>query len=342
MLATDHPNPGPDAGEIGTAGTLYVEATQLGEIPDWGPTYEWVTPEKAAEVLKNSAEDEDFQNRKLVPAEVKKLARYMRTNRFKHFLVTEPIAYDEKGVLINGKTRYNAVVEAGVTCGFIVFRGVPRDHFEYSGVARPKKVDHVLHGYKKMAQPQVVAALKFMLRYEEFLAGIRGPYGWRHWHLESAKTDQPADLNAVYDRREEVVDNYGNAMKVRKGCKLLPVSLMVFMTYQWYAWPEGADKLDTFLDSLTFGSNLEKGSAALSLYNFGRHEYCPNEGKQAAHLILLFRHFGAFAKKEKLPTAVVAFGNAMLTPFHPKGPDEAIRNLREGMVPINAPAEALG
>ncbi len=314
--------------------TLHVPVPQLDEIPDWGPEYVKVTPEIAKQWLDESGQDETFRNRKLNLAEKRKFVFIMRTNRFAHWVPDGPICFDEKGILLNGKTRLNAVAESGVTCGFMVFRGVPNWMFDFMGLGKPKNNAQILDARYKMSKPAVTAAMKLVLRYEEFLLGKRPAIGWRHW---KGVHDQPSDIDLVYDRREDLVDYYDRAMAVRRGCKLLAVPLMLFQYYQWYAWPEGQGKLDQFLDSLTHGSDLAKGSAALSLYNFERDNYLPYDGKQQMHLILLFRHFGAHAKGEKLPVAKVGYGNEMLPPYHPKGPAAAKENLWKALTPLDAP-----
>jgi hypothetical protein len=320
---------------------LYVPVQQLDTIPDWGPEYVKVTPEIARKWLAESGEDENFRNRKLSVPEMRRFAYLMRTKRFVHWLPDGPICFDEFGILINGKTRLTAIDESGVTCGFMVFRGVPRWMFPFMGIGKSKNVGQVFYAELKESSSAFTSVMKTVLRYEEFLSGKRGRYGWKNW---KGKWDQPSDLTLVYERRKELAGYYGNAMLIRNGrnragCKLLAVSLMIFQMYQWYAWPEGRPKLEEFLDSLTDGSGFKKGSANLSLYNFGRHDYCEPAGRQYAHLILLFRHFGAYATGKNITTATIAFGHEMLPPFHPDGPEAAKENLRKALIPLDAPLD---
>jgi hypothetical protein len=312
--------------------TLYAPAPQLEGKPPWKIEYLMVDPEIAGDWLTNSGHDDDFRNRPLNHADVGRTAQVMQRGGFVHYLPNGPICFDEKGILLNGKTRLSAVVESGATIGFIVFRGVPRWMFPYMDTGRLKTVKDVLYASHKMDKAGVIAAMKKVIRYEEFLADIRPASGWRHWQKIR---DQAADLERIYTQREGLVDYYGSALAIRRGCKLTPTALMLFNFYQWHAWPQGRNELLEFLEALREGSNLKRGSAALSLRNFGRDEYCPTEGRMEIHLILLFRHFGAFAKDESIPRASWAYGQDMLPPFHPDGPAAAKKALRAALTPLH-------
>ncbi len=313
--------------------TLYAPAPQIAGTPQWTIEYTMVDPETASKWLTDSSEDENFRNRPLNQADLRRTAQVMKRGGFVHYLPNGPVCFDETGILLNGKTRLTAVVESGVTVGFIVFHGVPRWMFPYMDTGRIKTAKDVLHASYKMDKAGIIAAMKKVIRYEEFLAGIRDETGWRHWQKVR---DQLADLERIYDLREDLADYYGTALAVRRGCKLAPTALMLFNFYQWHAWPQGRDTLEAFLDGLREGSNLRRGSAALSLRNFGRDEYSPAEGRAEIHLMLLFRHFGAFAKNESLPRVIWAYGQPMLPPYHPDGPAAAKKALRAALTPLNS------
>ncbi len=311
---------------------LFIPVNQVGGIPDWTHEYTWVTPATAQEWLDKYGEAEQFRNRKVNAPERRRLARLMTTNRFVHFLPSSPFCFDEDGILLNGKTRLNAVVESQRTVGFIVYRGVPRWMWPFMDTGRKKTDRDVAYSSYREDKTAIIAAMKTAWRYEEVLAGARERTGWRSW----SKLDdlQPVDVERMYEKRGELTEYYGTAMAVRKGCKLVPSALMIFMMYQWHAWPEGRDKYQAFLDALREGANLSTGSAALSLRNFGRDEYCPTEGKTIIQLILLFRHFGAFTKNERLPRVTWAYGHEILLPYHPDGEAAAKANLARALQPL--------
>lgn len=322
----------PDATDDRPAPDLFIPVQQIDGIPDWGHEYVWVTPAMAQKWLDEFSEDETFRNRKVPLAEKRRLARLMTTNRFIHFLPSAPFCFDEVGILINGKTRLSACVESGRTIGVIVYRGVPRWMWAAMDTGRKKNDRDFAYGTYKEDKTAILAAMKTAWRYEEVLVGARPRTGWRSWGKEDDL--QATDIERMYDKRGELVDYYGSAMAVRKGCKLVPQALMIFNMYQWYAWPEGRDTLEKFLDALREGANMSTGSPALSLRNFGRDDYCPTEGKPVIHLILLFRHFAAFAKNERVPRVVWAYGHELLLPYHPQGEDAAKANLARGLEPI--------
>ena len=79
-----------------------------------------VTPEQAAAWLKTNFK----QNRKLNKTRVKNLAADIKQERFK--LSCDCIAFDEKGELINGQHRLNAVVVANEAALFLVALNFPK------------------------------------------------------------------------------------------------------------------------------------------------------------------------------------------------------------------------
>lgn len=333
----------PTAPAAPAARSLYTPAPQLPGLPTWQVDNVWVDPATAEKWLTESGQDDEFRNRRLNRADVDRTAHIMRRGGFVNFLPNGPICFDETGVLLNGQTRLTAIVESGHTAGFIIFRGVPRWMFPYMDTGRLKTPRDVLYANYKVDKAAVIAAMKKVIRYEEVLAGIRPPIGWRYWSKEH---DQPADLEHVYQLRESMADYYGNALAVRgggrgkrAGCKLVPTALMLFQFYQWHAWPKGRDLLDQFLESLRDGSNLSSGSPALSLRNFGRDEYCPAEARVEIQLILLFRHFAAYARNERLPRVVWAYGQPMPAPFHPSGDAAAKKALAAALPPLNTPTD---
>jgi hypothetical protein len=311
--------------------TLYAPAMQVDGTPDWTIEYVMVDPGTAHKWLAESGEDEEFRNRPLNKADLGRTVQVMLRDGFVHYLPNGPICFDEDGILLNGKTRLTAVAESGKPAGFIVFHGVPRWMFPYMDTGRLKTARDMLYANDTIDKTAVIAAMKKVVQYEEVLAGIRPEIGWRYWAKER---HQLADLERVYGLREELADYYGTAMAVRKGCKLLPTALMLFQFYQWHGWPKGRDKLGEYLEALREGSNLKRGSAALSLRNFGRDEYCPTEAKAEIQLILLFRHFRAFAEDETLPRVTWAFGHPMPAPYHPDGPVAAKKALRAALPPL--------
>ncbi len=319
---------------------LYAPVPQIEGIPQWRIEFIYLDNKGAEAMLAKASQDDEFRNRPTSAAQVRFWKDIINARRHVNFIPDGALIYDEKNVLLNGKHRLTGLAEAedGVEIGFMVIYGVPRWMFPYMGVNKVKTAKDVFYANYRIDKPQIIAATKMVLRYEEMLAGLRPEFGWRSWHKVR---DQHADLDRIADLRGSLLDEYGNAMAVRSpkhGCKLTATSLMIFMHYQYHAWPEGRQLLEKFLDGLREGADLSKGNAALSLRNWGRDDYCPTEGKPYAHLMLLFRHFAAFAKDERLPKVVLAFGQPMSFPYHPDGVDAAKANLDKALVPLRETA----
>ncbi len=317
--------------------TLIVPALQVVDVtnrgvPDWPIQYTWLEPDDAAEWLEKAGEDETFRNRPLKARAKNLMSHTMENDGFVHFLPDGPFIFDEHGILTNGKLRLACAVETQTTIGVIVFRNVPRRLFPYLGTGVPKTYADVRHSQAKMSKRDILAVHRLVLQYEEVVFGIRKSTGWQHWGSE---TIQPADLEHVGNIRAEIDDYYGNALAVRRGCRLVATALMMFEFYQWHAWPQGRDLMREFLDSLESGAvdkavyPVPRNSPAVSLRNFGRDEYCPTQGKALIQLTLLFDHFAAFVNNEPIPRAKWAFGMKLPVPYHPDGDDAARKQLRK-------------
>lgn len=317
--------------------TLLVPALQVVDVaaretPKWKIEYTWLDPSDSAQWLETASEDETFRNRPLKARAKNLMVHTMQTGGFVHFLPDGPFCFDEHGILINGKLRLTAAVEADVTIGVIVFRGVPRRLFPYLGTGEVKTYAHVRHAEARPSKRDILAVHKLVLQYEEVVFGIRPSTGWQNWSTEAV---QPADLDHVGKIRAEIDDYYGNALAVRRGCKLVTTALMMFEFYQWHAWPQGRNTLREFLDSLDSGAvdkeayPTPRHSPAVSLRNFGRDEYCPTTGKPWIQLILLFHHFAAFVNNKPIRQVKWAFGMEIPPPYHPDGDDAARKNLRK-------------
>jgi hypothetical protein len=316
--------------------TLLVPALQVVDVenrttPTWPIQYTWLDPDDSAEWLETASEDAEFKNRKINARDLNLMKQTMENDGFIHFLPDGPFTFDERNILTNGKLRLTAAVETRTTIGVIVFRGVPRRLYAYQGTGRPKLYKHLRQAKGQMEKRDVLAVHKLIFLYEEVAFGVRTSTGWQDW---GTKTFQPADLEHVGKIRSEVEDYYGNALAVRRGCRLVPTALMMFEFYQWHAWPEGREQMQEFLDSLTSGAvdksvfPTPKNSPAISLRNF-QSQYCPSKGKSMIHLMLLFHHFAAFVQGEPIAQVKWAYGMDLPLPYHPDGDAAARRNLRK-------------
>ncbi len=317
---------------------LQIPGTKGRGTPDWTIEYTWLEPADSAKWLAEAGEDEAFRNRPVNRLDLNLMVHTMQRDGFVHFLPDGPFVFDEHGVLTNGKLRLTAAIEANKTIGVIVFRGPPRWMYEYLGTGRPKTLKDLRYAKSQLDKRDVLVVMRRVFQYEEAILNMRPRVGWKDWGKERL---QPADQAHVGEVRRELEDYYGNALTVRRGCKLVATSLMMFQFYQWHTWPKGRDILQEFLDSLTSGAvdksiyGIPKNSPAISLRNFGRDEYCPTQGKTEIQLIMLFRHFSAFAQNKPLAKATYAYGNEIQPPYHPDGEEAALHTLFTNIPPLN-------
>ncbi len=316
---------------------LQVVDVAARETPKWPIQYTWLEPADSAEWLEKASEDEEFKNRPVLARDLNLMTHTMETDGFIHFLPDGPFIFDEHEILTNGKLRLTAAVKTQTTIGVIVFRNVPRRLFPYLGTGRTKTYKHVRQATAKADKRDILAVHKLVWQYEEVIFGVRKSEGWQNWASEGI---QPADLEHIGQVRAEIDDYYGNALAVRRGCRLVATALMMFEFYQWYAWPQGRNKLAEFLDSLESGGvdkevyPVAKHSPAIALRNFSRDEYCPARGKPQIQLMLLFNHFAAFVAGDPIQRVRWAYGLDLPLPYHPDGDEAARRNLRK-LPPLN-------
>lgn len=96
-----------------------------------------VTPEMAAEWLRSNT-----ANRKPSQAAVKRWAKIMLAHSWK--LCTDAIAFDTKGVLINGQHRLMAVIESGTTQPFIVAFNFPEESKESCDLGKKRQLHEIM------------------------------------------------------------------------------------------------------------------------------------------------------------------------------------------------------
>lgn len=324
----------PEAATETPPGLLYHPVPQVKLVngkPPFKVSFEWFTPEQAKADLTKAAEVASFRQRPLIWSEVKRWARLVDTSRFVHFLPNGVICYDEQGILINGQHRFNALAEGTKPAAFVVFRDVPRWMFAYFDTNKNRTSKHVLYINNRVTGPQTDSALKLALRYEEFVQGVRSASGWRHWN---AVKDEPQDIDNFYARRAEIQSWYGVGQRVYSRTKVLVPSVMVFRFYQSLAWPQGEEAIEDYLDNLVAGKHLtfQQPSAHLRKFALDTFEVkAPVIAKREVHLLLLLRTFAQEMNSSRIGNLTWAYGQPMAMPYHPKGSDVAIKNVRTAL-----------
>jgi hypothetical protein len=301
------------------------------KIP-WTIEYEKITPAQAAEILQEADEYEKYGQRPRTAARLKRWKSLMDSSRFVEYFPFGPLGFNEDGIVMNGGNRLGALAMFDKPLGFMIIRNCPTWLINYidNGNNRTQRESSLIN--RRATDTNVIAAARLGMRYEEFLFGKRKAIGWADW---SKHKDEYVDTDNFVEKREYLLDFIPQGKLIKKVAGLQPASAACFIAYQHLAWPDGADKLQEFLDGLIHGSMLEKGSPALTLREWGYTDGFIGgytHGRREGHLLLLFKHFTLFCEGQKINEVRVAKGLPMSMPYHPEGWDVACKNAREALM----------
>ncbi len=326
---------------------LYQPVPQIDDPKVMKVTWPWITPDKAAEWISEAGEDSEFRQRPTRPNEVRRWKLLQETDRFVHFLPAGPICRDPEGRLINGKHRLTAVSEGLNPVGFMVVSNVPRWMFPFFDTGKGRTIDDVFYVSGRMSKAQSGSTMRLAMRYEEFLWGLRSELNWKEW---SKVNDEHSDVDLYCASHQDLADLYmvadqcyrGGRKAGGKGSRLIIASLMVFRHFQIAAWPEGEHEVVRFFEQLTTGADVGKNSPPLVLRDWSREIASTREritAKREMHLLLLFNAFNQSMRKERILNGKqrAAHGMPMPLPYHPKGPQVALANVREAMARRSVP-----
>lgn len=310
---------------------LHHPVRQLDEFPpNFKTKYEWFDPAKARQWLNEADQDPSFRQRPTTLSGVRRFRNLVTTSRFVHFLPNTPICVDPNGVMLNGKHRLLGLsgCPEDAKAGFIVIYNVPRWMFAFFDTNKTRTLKDVFHIGARPHGPQTPSAMRLAMRYEEFLLGLRPPTGWRHWN--SIK-DEHQDVDVFAARREELQDWYKTGEKLHRIVRLIHPAVMVFRFYQNLAWPDGDAQIQEFCDQLVFPGILPKSHPAVQLRTYTLDTYINKDqvfAKREAHLMLLFRMFQQAQNGTRIDRFTWAYGQPMSMPYHPKGHEVAVKNVR--------------
>jgi hypothetical protein len=317
--------------------TLHEPVPQLDGTPKFKIKYVWFDPEKANEWLRNASQAEDFRQRPIKLSQVRRWKNLHTTKRFVHFLPNQAICTDEHGVMLNGQHRLTGLAGCpeGTQAGFMVIENVPRWMFAFFDTNSVRTIKDVFHIGNRASRPQTSSGMRLAMRYEEFLKGLRRPTGWRHWNVEK---DEHNDIDNFYEKRDELQDWYASAEKLYKRAKILIPSTMVFRFYQQLAWPEGDEQIEEFCEQLYDPYNVPPLHPAKQLRDWSFNAYVDGvqvQAKRETQLMLLFKTF-AQAQTGSRSKLTWAYGQPMTMPYHPKGHEVAVKNVRIALDDIDA------
>lgn len=320
-------------------GHLYKPVPQLDHFPPkFEVEYIWYTPELARFELEIAQRAEHFKQRPIRQAQLRRWKNLIRSKRMVHFLPASPVCYDTDGIQLNGQHRFLGLSQCpdGTEAGFMVIRNVPRWMFAFFDTNSTRTIKDVYAIGERAFGPQTPSAMRLSMRYEEFLLGLRNPGGWRHW---AQVRDEHQDVDEFTARRGEIQDWYDAGDKVKKSSRILHAATMTFAFYQSLAWPEGDERIYEFFDQLQgkTGPQTQRHPTRLlrdwSNGVFTDHDQVPS--KREVNLFLLFRTFALTQNNARLDKLVWAYGMPMALPYHPNGPEAALKNVQQALKDID-------
>lgn len=311
-----------------------IEKQINGKRVPWTIEYPMITPKQAQAILDEADEYSGFGQRPRTPARRKRWLDLMASNRFVNFHPFGPLGFNEDGIIMNGGNRLGALAEFDRAVGFMVIRNAPTWLINYidNGNNRSQRESAFIN--QRNTDPAIAAVARLGMRYEEFLFGKRKETGWMAWPKHK---DEFVDIDNFIEKREYIMDYLPQAKLLKRKTTLQVASGACFIAYQHLAWPDGADKLNEFLDGLNLGVMLDKGNPALTLREWARNDgYIGGmtSGRREGHLLLLFKYFHLFVERATIHDVRVAKGLPMTMPYHPDGWDVACKNVREALLEI--------
>lgn len=218
-------------------------------------TWELISPEKAAEYLKNNA-----NNRPLGMGVVRNYAHQMKNGEWLPDVI-DAIAFDTKGRLRNGQHRLQAVIMSGVTVPFLVQRNVPDVYFDYVDTGKVRKVSDILGiPDPTVAAPgaRVIAAIKAGAT--SLSSAARGRIDGAHTELSNRAIKQEVEENADF-----YVEMTGVVRRVYKQTRLVSKrSLMIVACLVSFC--DRGEKLDDFIKE--FATNDEGSKTVIRLQKY--------------------------------------------------------------------------
>ena len=231
-------------------------------MEDVRATIQQITPEVAARML----EKNDI-NRPLSKQRVESYARQMREGKWQ--LNGESISVAADGTLLNGQTRLNAVIAAGVTVPMLIVTGIRKetfvtfdqgrnrtnaDIFSIAGVPNASKISTIVTRY---------IALKSNNSFMNDDAAICGG----SYTKDAIKRFNKGELLKIY---EQHADAFRSALLfcdglIRREIKLLTLSeIAAFYVYETVDMGHNNETVENFLTGLF--SKMTTHSASLQLY----------------------------------------------------------------------------
>lgn len=212
---------------------------------------EWITPERAAEMLENNV-----HNRSVNRRSVDRLAAAMRAGEWR--FNAQPIQLTEAGAVLDGQHRLMACVAAGIAIECLVVWDALPETQETMDMGKARTVSDIfkLRGYNNH---HAVAALGRRLA----LAKEFGP------RVGATQTNREVSTGAVIKAIEELPHLTRYTVEARQVCKTCNFTAGQVGFLMW--WFDSIDRIDSeyFWEKLRTGEGLYEGDAIYALRRLG-------------------------------------------------------------------------
>ena len=285
---------------------------------------ETITPERAAELVSRplTARTSDgalLTQRKIKPKQVDKLVGIIKASEWK--LTPDGLSIAPDGSILNGQHRLRAIAQAGIPVDVRVTYNVDPDTFAAidTNVVRGTADALTMHGgWKSGNATTASSALKLLTCYHEMMERPTSARPWRTWNATPMSNDS---IVAAAKRWPELGEHLRVAHNTATPSKLIAASLTAFRQISAEAWPAGIEVLDNFCDDLRPDKQeriLTKGNAALTLRNWAARPAAKAvTSRRETQLLLLLRHFRAYAAGKPLGAVILHDDDTMPKPYVP-------------------------
>lgn len=159
-----------------------------------------ITPEKARVYLQNCSRENRAINRNRVLF----YAKQMKDGQWQ--MNGETIIFSDKGVLLNGYHRMNAVVEANVPVAFLVVQNVSEDAFKTIDTGKPRSVGDVYKMSNILNSTRVASIVR---KFVQLKSGFNSATDENHGSFQTLRLSN-SDMLGVYYEAPEVFQEFCN------------------------------------------------------------------------------------------------------------------------------------
>ena len=249
---------------------IQTELYERGEVrhefhsPVMNSVYTEITPKIAAKMLGsfNGGEGAKATNRTLSKNKAREIANDMKGGNFHGYVST--IIFDDAGVLMDGQTRLQAVLNAKTPCHMHVIMGVPREGMIKIDIGRKRTNADRFRLSGKFGECSNTQA-RWYEKLSRFSCLVGPPEGDRLTKARGHITDDEieAELNRLEEPIHYIVNNLSQKKPLQKPQVLVAIA-------QWWAEvdsggdPQG-DEAKAFYDDLLSGGKLAPGDPIFTL-----------------------------------------------------------------------------